>query len=685
MIAFWQLKNSEFINLDDDLYVTDNPNVHKGVTLEGVLWASTTTQGGNWHPVTWFSHMLAYDLFGMNPTGHHMANLLFHVANTLLLFHFLQRMTGAPWRSGFVAALFALHPLHVESVAWVAERKDVLSTFFWILTMLTYALYVERPRFNRYLLVVLCFALALMSKPMAVTLPFVLLLLDYWPLRRLTFKNSGNTDQPRVPILRLIFEKVPLLCLSATASALTIFAQVKGGAFASLGKLPMDLRVGNALLSYVKYIDKMIMPFHLAVLYPHPIVLPLWKVAISTLLLGIITVFAILARRRYPYYIMGWLWYLGTLLPVIGLIQVGIQEMADRYTYIPMIGLFIIGVYGISDILKGWRPRRAVLVASGTLLLLLLMGSTMLQLKLWRNSVTLFNHTLRVTTNNYVIQNNLGVTLARDGKDREAVTHYLSALNINPSYPDAHYNFGLLLARQGREQEAIALLVEALRIKPTMAKVHNDLGAIFFKQGRIQEAIDHFSEALRIDCKYGEAQYNLGTALFQQGRNAEAVHSFGEALRLNPRDARIHNNLGLALTRQGKIDEAIAHYNQALQFSPSYPDVHFNLGVLLVRQGKDQEAITHYAEVLRINLNDAQAHYELGIILSRQKKSEEAVAHLTHAVRILPGYSDAHFALGMLYSEMGKKDLAVNQYRILRTMSQNLATKLYHNISKRKN
>jgi protein O-mannosyl-transferase len=568
----------------------------------------------------------------------------------------------------------------VESVAWVAERKDVLSAFFWILTMSTYALYVERPRLNRYLLVVLCFALALMSKPMTVTLPFVLFLMDYWPLSRLRFKKSVNADQARVPMFRLILEKAPLFFLSAASSVLTLLAQWKGGAVASLGKLPMDLRIGNALLSYVKYIEKMIMPSRLAVLYPHPIFLPLWEVAGSTLLLGMITVLVILARRRYPYYIVGWLWYLGTLFPVIGLVQVGIQGMADRYTYISMIGLFIMVVYGISDILKGWRYGRLVLVASGTLLLLMLMSSTMLQVKLWRNSVTLFSHTLHVTVNNYIIQNNLGVTLARQGKDQEAVTHYLNALKINPGYADAHYNLGVLLARQRKEQEAIAHLAEALRIKPNMAKAHNDLGAILYKQGKIQEAIDHFSEAVHIDAKYAEAQYNLGTALVHQGRNEEALACFRAALRINPKDARTHNNLGLILARQGKIHEAIVHYIQALQTYPDYADAHYNLAALLARQGKDQEAVIHYTEVLRITPNDAQIHYELGIMLTRQGKNEEAITHLTRAVGIVPNYDEAHFALGMLYSGMGKQNLAFRHYRILLTMNQTLATKLYQNI-----
>lgn len=680
LTAFWQVRNNEFINLDDDLYVTDNPNVQKGLTLKGVLWAFTSIHAGHWHPMTWLSHMLDYDLYGLNPGGHHMTNLLFHIANTIVLFLLLQRMTGVPWRSGFVAALFALHPLHVESVAWVAERKDVLSTFFWMLAMWTYVGYVERPKLERYLLVVLCFVLALMSKPMAVTLPFVLLVLDYWPLGRLQFENMDNTLSPsintahhKVPFFRLVLEKVPLFFLTAVSSLFTVLAHWGGGAVASLDKLPIEIRIGNALVSYVRYMAKMIWPDRLAVLYPHPIILPLWEVAGATLLLLMISVLVILAGRKRPYYIVGWLWYLGTLVPVIGLVQAGIQAMADRFTYIPLIGWFIMVIYGVPDILTGRRYRKVALAISGGLLLSILMTTTILQVQHWQNSMKLFNHTLKVTVNNSLIHNNLGVTLVKQGKDQEAVVHYMNALKINPGYADAHYNLGTLLARHGKNEEAMVHFVETLRIKPNRVEAHNDLGVILSKQGKIQEAIAHFSEAVRINPNYAEAQFNLGTALVHQGRNEEALPYFSEALRINPKDAKVHNNLGLALARQGKIRESIAHYTHALQINPDYADTHYNLGALLARQGKDQEAITHYTEVLRINPNDAQVHYELGVILTRQGRNQEAVVHLTEAVRIIPNYGEAHLTLGMLYLEMGKKDLALRHYRILKTINKNLA------------
>lgn len=681
-VAFWQVRNNEFVNLDDNLYVTDNPHVQEGLTLRGIFWAFTTMHAGHWHPMTWLSHLFVYDLFGLNPSGHHMANLLFHVANTLLLFLLFQRMTASPWRSGLMAALFALHPLHVESVAWVAERKDVLCAFFWMLTMWAYVSYVKKPKLHRYLLVVLYFILALMSKPMAVTLPFALLLLDYWPLGRLQFDKSKNHDRRRTSILRLILEKVPLFFITAILSWLTIFAQWKGGAVATIGKLPLEIRMGNALVSYVMYISKMLWPKGLAVLYPHPILSPLWEVAGAALLLGMITVLVIRVGQKHSYYIVGWLWYLGTLVPVIGFVQVGVQAMADRFTYLPLIGLFMMIAYGVPDILSRWRYRRVVLITSASLVLLILMITTISQVKLWQNSVTLFNHTLKVTNNNSIIHNNLGVTLARQGKDQESIVHYKKALEIESNYADAHYNLGVLLARQGKEQEAVAQFIETLRIKPDYTQAHNDLALILTKQGKIQEALTHFTEAVRTNPNNAEAHFNLGIALLRQGRIPEAIFHFNQALQINPKDARVHQNLGVVLASQGKTEEAIAHLIQALQINPNNADAHYSLASLLSRQGKDQEAMVHYTEALRINPDDAEAHHQLAEILARQGKNEEAIAHLTEAVRITPNDGEAHLALGRIYLSMGKKELALAEYHILKTINSNLANTLYKNISK---
>jgi tetratricopeptide (TPR) repeat protein len=672
LVAFWQVQFNEFIYLDDNLYVTENPFVQGGVTLKGTVWAFTEFYGGQWHPVTWLSHMLAYDLYGLNPSGHHLLNLLFHIANTLLLFLLFQRMTGKRWQSGFMAALFALHPLHVESVAWVAERKDVLFTFFWMLALWAYIRYAEKPTLGRYGLIIVCFALSLMSKSMAVTLPFVLFLLDYWPLGRLKTQK----------ILPLIIEKVPLLFLSAGACLMTLLAAWKGGAITAFDKLSLGVRTANASISYVAYITKMFWPAPLAVLYPHPLHLPFWKGVGPFLLLALITVLLALGRRKYPYGVVGWLWYLGTLVPVIGLIQAGVQATADRFTYIPLIGLFIIIAYGLPDILLGWRFRKTTLTLSGGLALSLLMIMTISQVKVWQNTIKLFSHTLKVTDRNYTIHNNLGVLFAHQRNDQEALLHYQKALEIYPRYADAHYNLGALLARQGKDQEAMAHFYEALRIQPNKAEAQNYLGIILVQQGKIEEAISCFGSALHANPNYALAYSNMGAALLHQGRNQEAVSYLNEALRITPRDAKVHNNLGLALVYLKRGDEAEFHFTQALRNNPNYADAHCNLASLLSSQGRDQEAMTHYDEVLRINPQHAQGHYGLGKMLLREGKNLEAVAHLSEAVRIRANFEEARFSLGIAYLGMGKKDMALAEYRILKKTNTPLANTLYQNILK---
>jgi tetratricopeptide (TPR) repeat protein len=655
--TFEQIRTCDFINFDDHVYITENRHVQSGLTLEGVTWAFTTTHAANWHPLTWLFHMLDCQLYGLNPSGHHLTNLVFHIANTLLLFLVLKRMTGGLWRSAFVAALFALHPLHVESVAWVAERKDVLSTFFWMLTVWTYIRYVERQKLNRYLLVLLFFTLGLLSKPMLVTLPFVLLLLDYWPLRRFQFgQSSGNSKSPtsksinpsnqRSMVLRLVQEKAPFFILCAISSILTIFAQQKGGAVISLENYPIESRITNALVSYVSYIEKMIWPRYLAIFYPHQEILPIWKIAGSGLLLVGISVLVIRAVRKHPYLGVGWCWYLGTLIPMIGLVQVGEQAMADRYTYVPLIGLFIMIAWSIPDILAGWRFRKVVLFISTGLLLSLLMIVTNLQVKHWQNDITLFEHTLAATSNNFIIHYNIGLVLDRQGKTQEAIAHYAEALRIKPDFVRAHNNLGLVLAGQGKTQEAVAHYAEALRIKPDYAQAHNNLGVVLAGQGKTQEAVAHYAEALRIKPDYAEA----------------------------------HNNLGNALGRQGKTQEAVAHFAEALRIKPDYAEVHNNLGLVLVGQGKTQEAIAHFAEALRIKPDYAEAHNNLGITLAGQGKTQEAVAHFAEALRIKPDYARAHISLGLVYLMIGNKSSALGEYKILKKINPELANILYRKI-----
>ena len=533
LTVYWQVGNYEFVNLDDDMYITENSHIQEGLSRESAAWAFTTTRLANWHPVTWLSHMLDFQLYGLNPRGHHLTNVFFHLVNTLLLFLVLKWMTGALWRSGFVAALFALHPLHVESVAWVAERKDVLSTLFWMLTLWAYLRYVQRPDLKRYLLTLLFFALGLMAKPMLVTLPCVLLLLDYWPLERIQLGQAAISrtvpgppaiiaDTPRKQAFRLLFEKIPLFFLAVVSSVVTFLVQKGGGAVGALEAYPVRIRVANTLFSYVKYMVKTIWPSNLAVFYPHPgQSLPIWQAALAGLLLVVVSAVVIRAGRRYPYLPVGWLWYVGTLVPVIGLIQSGDQGMADRYTYIPLIGLFIIISWSVSEFGTNWRHRRIVFALTASTLLLALSVCTLLQIRYWKNDITLFTHALKVTEENFVAHNNLGAALARQGKLKDAISHFMEALRISPHYERAHFNLGLARDKQGEIDEAIVHFSEALQIKPDYPEAHNGLGVALARQGRLEEAIAHFRAALQLQPDNGMARANLDLATELVGKTTK--------------------------------------------------------------------------------------------------------------------------------------------------------------------
>jgi tetratricopeptide (TPR) repeat protein len=537
--VYWQVRSFAFVNYDDGQYITENQHVKNGLNYKSIHWAFSSYHAANWHPLTWLSHMLDIELYGLNPGAHHQTNLIFHIVNALLLFFAFRKMTSNLWQSGFVAALFAIHPLHVESVAWVAERKDVLSTFFWMLTMFSYARYAAHPGINRYLPVVGFFILGLMAKPMLVTQPFVLLLLDFWPLRRMQFNataDDGHKLQQRPQGLLIFWEKIPLFSLALASSVMTFLAQKSGDAVGSMNLYPLATRVANALVAYVKYIGKMIWPANLAVFYPYSESLPGWQIIGAGVLLGLITFAAIRSFRQRPWFIVGWLWFLGTLVPVIGLVQVGLQAMADRYTYIPLIGVFIIVAWGVPELLHRWRRKEKLLGLTAISVIIMLGITSWLQTRYWENSHALFKHALNVTENNYLAHNALGNALKEQGKINEAMRHYLSALEIKPDYAAPHYSMGHTLAEQGKLDDAINHFQKALQIKPDYAEVHDNLGYAFMMQGKIEQAILHYSEALR----------------------------------MKPDDAEIHNRLGLALVRQGQFDNAVIHFQKAVNLKADF-------------------------------------------------------------------------------------------------------------------
>jgi protein O-mannosyl-transferase len=555
----------EFVTWDDPQYLLDNPHVSGGLAGPGISWAWTSGYASNWHPLTWWSHMLDVQMYGMSAGPHHVTNLLLHIANTLLLFGLFHAMTGRLGPSAFVAALFAAHPLHVESVAWVSERKDVLSTLFWMLTVWAYLWYLRSRRLGRYCVMAALFVLGLMAKPMLVTLPFVLLLLDVWPLGRLTF----GTKRSRA--VELVREKLPLIALAAASSIITFVVQRRGGAVAASEALPLGERTANALVSYMRYIGKMLWPARLAAVYPFSRPIPEWWMLGSLLGFLGMSIVAIRAARRYPYVAVGWLWYVGTLVPVIGVIQVGSQAMADRYTYIPLVGLFIIVAWGGPDLCARWTHRRQVLPIAAGLAVAACILVAREQVEYWQNSLALWGHAVDVTDANFIAQNGLGEALAAQGKVDEAIAHFSEAVRLSPDFPAAQNNLGVELKRQRHLSEAIAHYSQALRIKPDFAEAHNNLANALDEEGRTNEAITHYTEALRIKPDYAEAHNGLGVALAKEEKLGEAVDHFSAAMRIKPDSVDAYNNLGIALAMQGKREDAIHQFSEALRLSPGNP------------------------------------------------------------------------------------------------------------------
>ena len=578
LAVYAQVVSHQFISLDDDLYIRDNPIVARGLTLPGIAWAFTTFHAGNWHPVTWLSHMLDCQLFGLNAGGHLLVNALIHMANTLLLFWFLRRTTGATWRSAIVAALFALHPMHVESVAWAAERKDTLAAFFGLLTLLAYARYVENATGKRYALVALCLILGLMAKPMLVTWPFVLLLLDYWPLGRVAWRPADGMKRFARAWWPLVREKLLLFGLVAASMVVTYLAQSRGGAVRALVDAPLSLRLANAIVSYAKYFLATFWPGDLAVYYPFAVAgIPAWQIAAALLLLAAITACALREASARPYLITGWFWFLGTLVPVVGLVQVGGQAMADRYHYLPSIGLFVALVFGLAELAKVRRIGRLPLAAAAVAALSICASLTAMQVTRWRDSVTLFGHTLAVTSNNLIIQYNLGHVLGQERNYDEARAHFAEALRIKPDFFDALINMGMTLSEQGRAAEAIGFYERALRVAPGSSKAHTQLALALAKQDKKSEALAEFRKALELAPQDADARANLGLMLARQGNVAEAMEQLNEAVRLNPGSAEAHNNLGLVLLASGKARESIPHFSTALQLKPDLAAAQENL------------------------------------------------------------------------------------------------------------
>jgi protein O-mannosyl-transferase len=599
-IVFGQTVRHGFIELDDSEYVVHNQAVADGFTVDGIVWAFTHFHSANWHPLTWLSHALDCQIYGLDhPGGHHLTNLLLHAASSVLLFLVLRQMTGDLWPSAAVAALFAIHPLHVESVAWVAERKDVLSGLLFMLVLAAYVSYVRRPfSLLRYLLVTALFALGLMAKPMLVTLPFVLLLLDYWPLGRIgapaaSLSPADPTPQNARSWRRVLLEKLPWLCFSAISCVLTYGAQ--GEAVQTSAALPFSQRLANALVSYAGYLGQFFYPAKLAIYYPHPQdELPWATILGAALLVAAISLVALAGRRKYPYLAVGWLWYLGMLVPVIGLVQVGSQAMADRYAYLTQIGLYIALAWGLERLSRQWSARSWMLGAASAAVLIVLARCAWLQTAYWQDEVTLWRHTLDCTSDNCFAHYHYASALVdRPGPEdvkrddlEKAVGHYREALRIKPDYEEAYLKLGNILTQQGKTDEALAHYRTILQFKPDYAGAYNNIGALLAGQGRLDEAVAHYENALKYNPDFADAHLNLGNVLTGRGRQEEAVAQYEAALRLEPRSAKAHNNLGVALARLGRNNEAVAHLQQALKIDPHYAEAARNLRTVQERMKK---------------------------------------------------------------------------------------------------
>jgi len=706
-IAFGRIPGNDFVNYDDDILITENSHIQTGINAESIKWAFTNSSVEYWHPLAWLSIMLDWRLFGANASGHHLESLLWHLGSAILLFLFLSKATGALWPSAFAAALFALHPLRVESVAWAAERKDVLSVFFGMATLYAYAYYVEKPQISKYFICLILFVLSLMSKLTLVTLPCVLLLLDYWPLGRwqkastpdsvpvlvdkgtgkkksIKLKAESSVDKKitkpvqsgRQVIGNLLWEKVPFFFLALSLGIMGIWQAQKDRLFISLQQNPFFDRIMNAIVSYVSYLGKTFWPIDLAVFYPYPDAPPLWQFLGALLIFLLISAVVILYIRKLPFLFVGWFWYLGVLFPVIGLMQAGVQTMADRYTYFPSIGIAIMLTWGVGYLLPKEKLRKIIIIPAA-IILAALTFLTWQQCGYWKNSISLFNHVLRATKDNYVAHINLGVALFAEGKNEEAIHHFLESIEINPYISNTHLNLAHALVIQGRIEEAIAQYLAVIKINPDKEEAHSNLGVVLATQGKKladqgkksaaqrmnEEAIAQYLAVIKINPDKEEAHSNLGVVLAAQGRNEEAIAHYLAAIKINPNYDNAYYNLANLYIKQGKIAEAIDNYVQAIKINPDHFDAHFNLADVFVQQSKIDQAIEHFREAVRINPSSFKALNNLGVYLEKKLRHDEAIHYYRLALPIEPQNPGLHFNMGVALGNKGELKEAIVHFR----------------------
>ena len=652
--VYWRVFGYGFVDYDDPDYVTKNPMVAAGLSFQGVVWAFTHSYASNWHPLTWISLMLDCQIFGLHAGGFHVENVLLHAANAVLLFILLWRLTGVQWRSAIVAALFALHPMHVESVAWISERKDVLSTFFGLLALLAYVRYVQESKVQSlppsagskvwYVLALLLYAFGLMAKPMLVTLPCVMLLLDFWPLQRI--ENGGWRTFFTPQFGRLVREKWAWFALSAVSCALTFYAQKTGGAVAAVKTHPLFFRMFVAVEAYNGYLQKTFWPTHLAAFYPMVQQHSLLLFLSTDLVLLTVSVAAVWALKRWPFLFTGWLWFLGTLIPVIGIVQVGAQGMADRYSYLPSVGLFIVVTWGGYELVKGSKLRSITAQFGVGIALALLATGTVLQAGVWKNTLILFRHAFTVTRNNTTALENYGVALYDLGRYSEALAVYNAALEVEPYSADVHKNAGLALIKLSNPAEALRQFKQAVQWDTNDASAQNLLAVQLENSGNRNEALEHFEAAAKLKPDSAQYQNDLGVALAALGRKADALPHYGRAASLESTNAGYQNNFATALARAGQQTAAIEHYRMAIQNDPKFAEPYSNLGALLAAQQQLEDAIHEYSEAVRLDPTNATIRLNAGLVLLKLQRADDAMNQFAEAIRLNPKLADAHYESG---------------------------------------
>lgn len=655
--VYGQTTSFDFVNYDDGDYVFANANIQRGFGFQSLAWAMTTGNvSSNWHPLTLFSHMLDWRLFGSWAGGHHLISLVFHIANTLLLFFVLRKMTHVVWESAFVAAVFALHPLHVQSVAWISERKDVLSAFFWMLTLWAYAGYAQGPGWRTYTWVLVFFIFGLLSKPMVVTLPFVLLLLDFWPLQRLRPNASPKT------VVALIREKIPLFLLSAASAILTIHVQQKGGAVKSLDVAPLADRISNALISYINYIHKTLYPVNLAAFYPYPDTFPWWKVAAASVILAGITYFSVRIRNRAPYILVGWLWFLGALVPVIGLVQVGVQSMADRYMYLPMIGLSLSAAWGFSTFFANKRYNPSWLSIPTLFAIGVLSAISWVQAGYWRDSLALWNHAIDVTKNNYLAHYNLGGAIDKIGKTEQAIDHYQQSLAINPLQPEVYMSLGNALIKQKKDHEAQLNFQKAVRLAPENDQAQYNLGTFLLKQGNWQDALPYLEKSVRLKPDSEQAQFNLAKALFQKKDLASALTHAQQAIQLNPEHEKARLLAGAICFEQGDIKGAKAHFEAVLAINPKSSEALHYTGAIFLKQNQIGQALASFKKALALDPKNEESRKMAAQLTAKLAGLEE---RLIREIAKNPENDLLRKQLGKTYQLLGKHEKAREAFDVL--------------------